>query len=203
MIGSAELTYEKFIGLANLAKALIFLGEADTSGFEQGQGSFARRRVSNEVRLETIRIDAHEFDAHMTDNLLRLLVEVNFGPDAPVPFWFTEVDDAEDLKMRQERADAMLDRGLPLPLEDYYRINKQRLPRAGESILRSTGQRSIEVVDPPEGFDLGTADPESTDFQVPVDADPAQANLLPFTAGARAAVRRYRAGDLHDYLLAA
>lgn len=185
-----EVSYEKFISLANLAKALIILGEADTSGMEQGQGSFARRRVSNDVRLETIRIDAHELDAHMTDNLLRLLVEVNFGADAPVPFWFTEVDDAEDLKMRQERADAMLDRGLPLPLESYYHLNKQRLPREGESIIRSVGDPSVEVVDPPEGFPEPRT-PES------LDVNP----TLPFTA--RAALRCYQTGDIHDYLLAA
>ena len=193
-----EVSYKEFIGLANLAKALVFLGEGDTSGFEQGHGSFARRNVSNKVRLETIRLDAHELDAHLTDNLLRLLVWVNFGPDVPVPFWFTEVDDAEDLAMRQERADAMLDRGLPLPLEDYYRLNRQRLPKEGESVLRMPGsERRLEVVDPPEGF-AGTAPiPE------PAHDDEAVAKVFPFTAAARMALRRHRAGDLHRYQLAA
>lgn len=195
-----EVSYEKFIKLANLAKALLFLGEADTSGFEQGQGSFARRKVSNTVRLETLRIDAHEFDAHLTDNLLRLLVEVNFGIGAPVPYWYTEVDDAEELSMRQERADAMLDRGFPLPLEDYYRLNKQRMPRVGESIVRTTTGRTIEVVDPPEGFELGDSvhgDQVDAEFQ----ADDGQ--VIPFTAGSRAALRRYRTGDIHQFELLA
>ena len=181
-----EVSYKEFVGQANLAKALVMLGEADTSGAEQGQGSFARRRVSNEVRLETIRIDAHESDAHLTDNLLKPLIEVNFGPDAPAPYWWTEVDDAEDLKMRQERADALIAQGLPVPLDDYYRLNLVRMPRQGESILRSVAAPAVEGVDAPQGFPMraGAGD-------LP----------LPLSASDLAAVSRHRAGDLHHYRL--
>ena len=202
-----DVTYETFIGLANLAKALVILGEGDTSGFEKGQGSFARRRVSNEVRLETIRIDARELDAHLTDNLLRLLVQVNFGEDAPVPRWFTEVEDAEDLRMRQERADALLDRGLPLTLEDLYRINRQRMPRSGESIVRlASPDKRLELIDPPEGFDIAT--PEEPDIPIepePSEPEPPEAPPRPearfVSTTERVALRRYRAGDIHQFAL--
>lgn len=181
-----EVSYEKFVGTANLAKALVMLGEADTSGFEQGQGSFARRRVSNEVRLETIRIDAHELDAHLTDNLLRPLIEVNFGSDEPFPYWFTEVEDAEDLKVRQARGDEMLAKGFPLALEDFYRTNLQRMPRDGESVVRRAGPAEVEVLDPPEGFPIR----------------PQETAELPFVSDSdRAAVVRYGAGDIHNYRL--
>lgn len=181
-----EVSYKDFVAAANLAKALLMLGEGDTSGFEQGQGSFARRKVSNEVRLETIRIDAHELDAHLTDNLLRPITEVNFGPDAPAPYWWTEVDDAEDLRMRQDRADALLERGLPIALEDYYRTNLQRMPRAGESVLRSSSAPTVDVVDPPQGFPI--RDPQGFPIRE-----------KPFSASDRAALARHAAGDLHCY----
>lgn len=148
-----EVSFTAFLQMVNLGKALVFLGEGDTSGIESGQGSHARRRVSNEVRLETLRIDAHEMDAHYTDQLLKLLVWVNFGPSAPVPYWWTEIQDMENLAMRQERADSLLSKGLPLPLEDFYRLNRQRMPREGESVIRlQSSEGAIEVIDPPPGF---------------------------------------------------
>ena len=86
--------------------------------------------------------------------------------------------------MRQERADAMLDRGLPLPLEDYYRINRQRMPRDGESIIQ---------IEAPGSTELATSE-SATPTQRP------SAQILTFTE--RAAMRHHRTGDLHQFELA-
>ena len=105
--------------------------------------------------------------------------------------------------MRQERADAMLERGLPLALEDFYRLNKQRIPRQGESILRLPGaEGSVEVLDPPDGFEA-PSEPEPAAEPIERAAESEPAAVLPFTRSARAALRRHQAGDLHEFRLAA
>jgi phage gp29-like protein len=144
---SGSVSYEGFITLCTRAMALILLGEIDTSGLAKGPGSYAKNRVSNEVRLETIRIDAHELSAHLTDNLLRPLVTLNFGSEAPVPKFVIEVEEAEDRELRQIGMAKVLDLGLPVPIEDLYRLHQVRLPRPDEDVYRLPSEpQSMEIV---------------------------------------------------------
>lgn len=144
--GSAE--YSAFLQLLDRAKALVFLGEVDTSGLSQGPGSFAKNRVSNEVRYETIDADATELANSLTDGLIAPWVRVNFGPDAPIPYWEFDVEEASDRKLRQEAAAAALEAGVDIPLGYYSRLHQVPIAKPGEPVVkkrRSTAPRASET----------------------------------------------------------
>jgi len=125
---SGSATYEQFIGLLTRAESLRFLGEVDTSGVAKGPGSFAKSRVSNEVRLEKVVLDARELSAHLRDNLLRVLVAVNYGDDAPVPRFAIDTVEAEDRQLRGEGIQSVLSLGLAVPKR--YVLQTYQVPAA-------------------------------------------------------------------------
>jgi phage gp29-like protein len=132
-----SVSYDGFLHLLDRAKALFFLGEVDTSGLSQGPGSFAKNTVSNEVRYETILSDASELANSLTDGLITPFVQVNFGLDAPLPYFDFDVEEASDRKLRQDGVAAVLDRDLEVPLSYVYRVHQVPQPKAGEVTVKA------------------------------------------------------------------
>ena len=129
------ISYKEFIAECDRAYAIKILGEVDTSGMGAGPGSYAKASVSDAVRIETVRADAADFQAHLTDNLLRPLIELNFGPEAPAPRWVIHAIDSEDRALRQAGIENARRDGYPVPAS-YYRMTNQ-IPRAveGEELM--------------------------------------------------------------------
>jgi len=121
-----DASYAAFLAWLDRAEALLILGEVDTSGLAKGPGSFAKSRVSNEVRLETVDHDAHLLGSFETDTLLRWLVLINFGPGAPIPKSIYDSTDAPDRDQRMRGIQSALTDGIPVP-EGYYRMT-MRVP---------------------------------------------------------------------------
>jgi len=132
----AGVSYESFIQLLDRAKALVWLGEIDTSGLSQGPGSFAKSVVSNEVRFETIKSDATWLAEVLTDQLIRPFVLVNFGLDAPMPYWEFDVEEASDRELRQAGAAAVLEAGEDVPLAYFKRLHQVPPTKKGEPTVR-------------------------------------------------------------------
>ncbi|HBL27267.1 MAG TPA: hypothetical protein DD490_10570 [Acidobacteria bacterium] len=121
-----DASYAAFLAWLDRAEALLLLGEVDTSGLAKGPGSFAKSRVSNEVRLETVDHDAHLLGSFETDTLIRWLVLINFGPDAPIPKSIYDSTDAPDRDQRMKGIQSALTDGVTVP-EGYYRMT-MRVP---------------------------------------------------------------------------
>jgi hypothetical protein len=102
------------------------LGEVDTSGLARGAGSFAKALISNEVRLETVQHDAHLLGSFESDTLIRWMVLLNFGPDAPIPKSIYDASDAADRSQRMQGITKALNDGVAVPL-GYYRMT-MRVP---------------------------------------------------------------------------
>lgn len=134
---SGAATYEQLIALLTRAQATLVLGEVDTSGAAKGPGSFAKSEVSNQVRLEKVALDAHDLSAHLKDDLLRLLVGVNFGPDAPVPEWTIDTVEAEDRKLRGEGIQALLGMKQAVPRRYAYQTYQVPEPAPGEPVVEA------------------------------------------------------------------
>ncbi len=129
-------SYEAFLAFMSREQAIVLLGEVDTSGLGKQPGSFAKSRVSNEVRLETLAFDAHELATHLSDNLLRPMVQLNFGPDAPVPKFFIDVEEAADRELRQQGVAAVLEAGEAVGRDYFFRVHQVPPPQPGEETLR-------------------------------------------------------------------
>src|SRR6266545_7064 len=125
-----DASYAAFLSWLDRAEALLLLGEVDTSGLAKGPGSFAKSQVSNEVRLETVDHDAHLLGSFETDTLIRWIVLLNFGPDAPIPRSVYDSTDAPDRDQRMKGITNSLNDGVPVPL-GYYRMT-MRVPGPAE-----------------------------------------------------------------------
>jgi phage gp29-like protein len=121
-----DASYSSFVSWLERAEALLMLGEVDTSGLAKGAGSFAKALISNEVRLETVQHDAHLLGSFESDTLIRWLVLLNFGPDAPIPKSVYDATDAADRSQRMQGIEKALNDGVAVPLA-YYRMT-MRVP---------------------------------------------------------------------------
>jgi len=121
-----DASYSSFVAWLEHAEALLMLGEVDTSGLAKGAGSFAKAMISTEVRLETVQHDAHLLGSFESDSLVRWLVLLNFGPDAPIPKSVYDATDAADRGQRMKGIESSLKDGVAVPLA-YYRMT-MRVP---------------------------------------------------------------------------
>jgi phage gp29-like protein len=130
-----DASYAAFLAWLDRAEALLLLGEVDTSGLAKGPGSFAKSQVSNEVRLETVDHDAHLLGSFETDTLIRWMVRLNFGPDAPIPKSVYDSTDAPDRDQRMQGITHTLNDGVPVPLGYYRMTMRVPAPIEGEDLV--------------------------------------------------------------------
>lgn len=148
---SGSVSYESFIDLCTRGEAVLILGEVDTSGSGKQPGSYAKSAISNEVRLEKLRRDAHELGAHLRDRFLRPIVRINLGPDAPVPHLVFDSVEAEDRELRQTGIERVREAGQPIPRRYFYSTHQVPEPEDGEEVIEGTTS-AVEpaIVDPTE-----------------------------------------------------
>lgn len=134
---NGSVSYEQFLGSVRAAYALFLLGEVDTSGLGAQPGSYAKSSVSNDVRLETVKQDAHLVESHLTEDLLRWIVEINFGEAAlPLaPRYHIHAVDADDRQRRMEGIGKAREWGLEVPRSYAYMTAQVPEPIEGEDVL--------------------------------------------------------------------
>jgi phage gp29-like protein len=150
-----DASYAAFLAWLDRAEALLLLGEVDTSGLAKGPGSFAKSQVSNEVRLETVDHDAHLLGSFETDTLIRWLVHLNFGPDAPIPRSVYDATDATDRNQRMQGITHALNDGVSVPIGYYRMTMRVPAPIEGEEVVtRKEQPAAAEGASPRRGRDL-------------------------------------------------
>src|SRR6185369_15857418 len=143
-----DASYSGFVGWLDRVEALMLLGEVDTSGMAKGAGSFAKSAVSNEVRLETVDHDAGLLGPWETATLYKWLVELNFGPDAPVPVSVYDSTDAADRDQRMAGIENTLAAGQPVGKSYFYMTMQVPVPVEGEEVITAPAS---QVIPPPPG----------------------------------------------------
>ena len=129
-----------FRGLIDAAEddyVIAILGQRLTTGGQKG-GSYALGKIHEGVRLDLVMSDAARLAETLTMQLLRPIVRLNFGDDAPVPEWRFKVEAPEDMKQLAEVVKTLAEAGQPVPVRwvaDRFGIP---LPHDGEDVLRRT-----------------------------------------------------------------
>lgn len=160
---SGSVSYESFVEACTRAMARLYLGEVDTSGAGAGPGSFAKAVVSDDVRAEKTKADAHRLASGWSDTIIRWLVEVNFGPDAPAPKLDIAAIDAEDREQRREGVASVLEAGEPVPRAYFYMTMQVPLPRDGEEVIVRKKTPAPPVPAPPAELPEEDDDPDLAD----------------------------------------
>lgn len=127
--------YEQLARYCDEQISKAVLGQTLTS--DAGSGSYAQAKTHNEVRRDLTAADASALENTLRRDLLRPIVEFNFGFGTPVPYLQFMTEDAEDLKETSEIYRALsCDMGLEIPKSHLYKKFGIPKPEKGEPVTQ-------------------------------------------------------------------
>lgn len=191
--GAGEWPQEGLLDRADRQARLLILGQTLTSDVGD-RGSFAAGKVHAGVREEIIQGAADWAASVLNQQLVPVILRLNYGDDAEAPEFCPAPAEQADLVAEAERI-VKLAPVMPIPADWAYRRQKIPKPQAGEEVL---GRQATPGPGTPERKPTPPQDPEDPEAPEAADPrDPAQARRrtdpepprLPDTAGrvARAA----------------
>lgn len=121
---------------------LSILGQLATSS--EG-GGWSKDGAQEAVRKDLLESDAQDLDETMTQMLLRPIVRLNHGEDAPVPRWHTVIKEAEDLESLSSVIGNLVEAGAEIPAKYVYEKFEIPAPEDGEDVLRPAGQGMLNA----------------------------------------------------------
>ena len=126
--------YEKLARYCDEQTSKAVLGQTLTS--DSGGGSYAQSKTHNEVRHDLTVADAKALAVTVRRDIIRPLVEFNFGPDAAIPYFGFDCHEVEDQKETAEIYKTLVcDMGLAVPASHIYKKFSIPKPEDGEEIL--------------------------------------------------------------------
>ena len=138
-VSSIDL-YERLARYCDEQMSKAILGQTLTS--DSGGGSFAQSKTHNEVRHDLTVADCKALAATLRRDLIRPLVEFNFGVGAAIPTIRFDSAEAEDLQQTAEIYKTLIcDMGVKVPESHVRKKFSLPEPQAGE-----------EIVTPPAGI---------------------------------------------------
>lgn len=141
--GSAD-TYRDLADWCNDEISKIVLGATLTSGEGRRSGSLAMAKVHEAVRDEYVEADARALEEAVNGQLVRWIVDFNFGTGLPAPRWTIDTSREEDLE-REARIDReLLAAGVALPRAYFYEKYQRPAPLADEAALRYDDQNLFQ-----------------------------------------------------------
>ena len=144
--GSAD-TYRDLAQWCNEEMARAILGQTLTSSEGERSGSLALAQVHEAVRHDYMRADAWMLMDLINNQLVRWLVDLNFGESVPAPRWTIDLSPEMDLQGEVEVDRRLLQMGVPLPISYFYEKYGRPAPTAGNPRLQydDSNQRCLKV----------------------------------------------------------
>ncbi len=140
--------YEKLARYCDEQISKAVLGQTLTS--DSGGGSYAQSKTHDEVRHDLTVADAKALAVTIRRDIIRPLVEFNFGADANIPFFKFDCGDTDDQKETVEIYKALVcDMGLEIPKSHIYKKFNIPKPEDGEAVLKPV-QRGMGQILPEE-----------------------------------------------------
>lgn len=129
-------TYRSLAQWCNDEMARAILGQTLTSSEGSRSGSLSLGEIHNEIRRDYMRADAWLLMDIVNEQLVRPLVELNFGPEIPAPRW--TIDTAAELDLADEVGvdRQLLQMGVPLPQRYFYEKYGRPAPIGGDARLQ-------------------------------------------------------------------
>ncbi len=132
--GSADL-YERFCDYLDRQVTKAVLGQTLTTETSRGGGSRAAAEVHQTVRRDIMNSDARRLAATITHDLVKPIVDLNFGPRSRYPQFTLGLPDDQDAKVFADTISELADRGLRISQKTV--LDKLGLPepQEGEPVL--------------------------------------------------------------------
>lgn len=126
--------YEKLARYCDEQISKAVLGQTLTS--DSGGGSYAQSKTHDEVRHDLTAADAKALAVTIRRDIIRPLVEYNFGVNANIPFFTFDCQEADDQKETVEIYKTLVcDMGLKIPESHIYKKFNIPKPEDGEKVL--------------------------------------------------------------------
>jgi phage gp29-like protein len=114
----------------------LVLGATLTTGEGRRSGSLALGKVHERVRSEYIESDARALMNVINSQLIRWIVDFNFGADTPAPRFVIDTTEDDGLDQEIQVDQELVKMGVPLPLSYFYERYKRPAPLDKEHGLR-------------------------------------------------------------------
>ncbi len=131
--GGGDVVHVKLIELARQSYSRVILGHTGTS--ESTPGKLGSEDAAKEVKFEIIQADALALEHTISDQLIRPLVDFNFGPQEEYPYFKFLLTEPEDLLMTVQIDEKLVGLGLPLSQSYFYKKYGRPTPEDGEEIV--------------------------------------------------------------------
>ena len=124
--------YEKLARYCDEQMSKAIVGQTLTS---DSGGSYAQSRTHNDVRQDLTEADCKAVMETIRRDLIRPLVEFNFGIQAHVPYFVLNATDTDDLKETAEIISTLAATGLEIPKPWLYKKFNIPSPEEGEETI--------------------------------------------------------------------
>jgi phage gp29-like protein len=129
-------TYRELADWCNDEMSKLVLGATLTTGEGRRSGSLALGKVHERVRSEYIESDARALMNVINSQLIRWIVDFNFGADTPAPRFVIDTTEDDGLEQEIQVDQELVKMGVPLPLSYFYERYKRPAPLDKEHGLR-------------------------------------------------------------------
>ena len=137
-------TYRELADWCNDEISRLVLGATLTSSEGRRSGSQALGQVHERVRDEYIEADARELEDAVNSQLVRWLVDFNFGPQVEAPRWTLDTTRNDFFESEIALDRNLLNCGVPLPTQYFYDKYKRPAPAPGQEALRYDDQNLFQ-----------------------------------------------------------
>ncbi len=156
--------YEKLARYCDEQISKAVLGQTLTS--DSGGGSYAQGKVHNDVRKDLTIADAKSLAATFRRDVIRPLVEYNFGTDAQIPLFDFNCEEPEELKDTAEIYRTLAcDIGLKIPAGHVYEVFNIPKPKEGEQLLEP-GARMANLEVQAKEYPMKVPKPDKSQEQI-------------------------------------
>ena len=124
--------YERLVRFCDEQMSKAIVGQTLTS---DSGGSYAQSKTHNDVRQDLTEADCKAVMETVRRDLIRPLVEFNFGVQAHVPYFILNATDTDDLKETAEIVNTLAAAGLEIPKSWLYKKFNIPAPEDGEETI--------------------------------------------------------------------
>lgn len=132
--------HERLINAADKQMAYAVLGHTGTS--ESTPGKLGGEDAAKEVKFDLVQSDAMAASHIISDQIIRPLVGFQFGPQEEYPYYNVLLKKPEDLLKEVQVDEALINAGVPLSQEYFYKRYGRPAPGEKETIVQPI-QRTV------------------------------------------------------------
>lgn len=134
-------TFKDIINTANQEMSIALVGQTETSLSPDEGGAGARAAVLSNIRREILK-EISRYIQEGYKQIAHMIVRANYGEELAIkrllPTVKPSIVTQQEKTSKLDRATMMIERGIPVIIEELYEQSGMQLPVAGDTVIRGT-----------------------------------------------------------------